>query len=146
MPPVNPSARGNRRKRMSVAALGLLMALLVVPAIALHRLASGIDWRVLVAVPLAGSLYSFFSYRSDKRRAEAGEWRIPESTLHLADLLGGWPGGFLAQRIFRHKTAKQSFQSVFWVVVLIHEFVAVDSLLGWRFTLRLIRFIESYVA
>jgi uncharacterized membrane protein YsdA (DUF1294 family) len=110
-------------------ALGVLLAL---PVYALARLASSIDPRLLVGVPLALSIVAFLACRSDKRRAEAGQWRIPETTLHLLALLGGWPGAFLAQRAYRHKTAKPSFQVVFWLIVLVHQFVAVDSLLGWR--------------
>ena len=34
--------------------------------------------------------------------------------------LGGWPGAFLAQRQFRHKTQKVSFRIVFWITVILH--------------------------
>ena len=121
-------------------ALGLL---LIAPSCALGRLSPAIDWRALIGVPLAVSIYGFFLYRSDKRRAIAGEWRIPESTLHFAALAGGWPGAFLAQRAFRHKTAKTSFPVVFWLIVLTHQFIAVDSLLDWRLTKSALRFINS---
>lgn len=141
-PPGHPSPRP-QRGGLGAAAGGSLLLLLVVPAFALHRQAASIDGRVLVGVPLALSLFSFLSYRSDKRRAEAGAWRIPESTLHLVALLGGWPGGFVAQRIFRHKISKASFQFVFWLIVLTHEFSAVDSLLDWRLTRQAIAFIKS---
>jgi uncharacterized membrane protein YsdA (DUF1294 family) len=66
------------------------------------------------------SLLSIGMYANDKSRAERGAWRTPESTLHLVDLLGGWPGGILAQRLFRHKNRKLSFQCVFWLCVLAH--------------------------
>jgi uncharacterized membrane protein YsdA (DUF1294 family) len=89
------------------------------------------------------SLFAFAANWTDKRRAEAGEWRIPESTLHTAELAGGWPGAFLAQRMFRHKTAKESYQVVFWLIVLLYQLVALDSLLGWRFTKALLRLNEK---
>jgi uncharacterized membrane protein YsdA (DUF1294 family) len=117
---------------MSWSAVGALALLLVAPGWALSRLAPLVDWRILVAVPLGISVYTFLAYRSDKLRAEAGSWRIPESTLHLSEFLGGWPGAFLGQRIFRHKTSKTSFQVTFWAIVLVHQFIAVDSLLDWR--------------
>jgi uncharacterized membrane protein YsdA (DUF1294 family) len=123
-----------RDGRLDGSAFAGLLILLVLPAIALSRLAPAIDWRILVGVPFAVSLFTYLSYRSDKRRAEAGEWRIPEATLHLAELAGGWPGAFLAQRSYRHKTAKLSFQIVFWLIVLLHQFVALDFLLGWKLT------------
>ena len=101
-----------------------------------------LDWRILIGVPLALSVVAFFVYRSDKRSAEAGEWRVPEATLHFIALIGGWPGAFLAQRAFRHKTSKLSFQFVFWIVVLVHHFAAIDSLLDWRLTKDAIRAIN----
>jgi len=76
---------------------------------------SVLDWRVLFGVPIVLSILAFLAYRSDKRRAEAGAWRIPEFTLHMMALIGGWPGAFLGQRQFRHKTSKLSFQVVFWM-------------------------------
>ncbi len=127
-------SKSKNRSGVNAASLIMLIILLIVPSIAISRLSGWIDWRMLIGVPIALSLFSFFSYRSDKRRAEAGAWRIPESTLHLADLLGGWPGAFLAQRIFWHKISKGSFQFFFWLIVLIHQFIAVDFLLDWRFT------------
>jgi uncharacterized membrane protein YsdA (DUF1294 family) len=120
-----------------------LAVLLVAPVIALSRLAPAIDWRILAGVPVAVSFFTWLAYWSDKRRAEAGEWRIPEATLHLGELLGGWPGAFLAQRQLRHKTAKVSYQIVFWLIVLVHQFVAVDFLLGWKLTKGLVQLFKS---
>ena len=59
-------------------------------------------------------------YVRDKRAAQQGGRRTPEATLHLAELLGGWPGAFLAQRLIRHKNAKASYQVVFWLIVAMH--------------------------
>lgn len=60
---------------------------------------------------------SYLMYRSDKTAAGRDESRTPESALHWADLLGGWPGALIAQQQFRHKTIKKSFQFVFWMTV-----------------------------
>lgn len=120
-------------------ALGVL---LVLPAMALFRLAESIDWKVLAGIPVVVSLVTFFVYRSDKRRAQSGAWRVPEATLHFLGAIGGWPGALLAQRRYRHKTSKPSFQIVFWLILLLHQFVALDYLLHWAFlggTLHVIR-------
>ena len=78
-------------------------------------------WPVLVPLAYAVmSLLSFLAYRNDKVRAERDRWRTPESTLHMLDLLGGWPGGLLAQQMFRHKSSKGSFQFTFWITVLLN--------------------------
>jgi uncharacterized membrane protein YsdA (DUF1294 family) len=112
----------------------ILMHLLVLPVIAVTQSGPQVDWRWLLAIPLIFSLIAFSAYRSDKRRAEADEWRISESTLHFLELCGGWPGAFLAQRILRHKNAKISYQIIFWLIVLGYQCAALDSLLDWRFT------------
>lgn len=65
----------------------------------------------------ATSLLTFILYWTDKRAAKNGTQRTPESTLQLLSLAGGWPGGLFAQRIFRHKSTKKSFQFVYWVTV-----------------------------
>lgn len=66
------------------------------------------------------SCLSYILYALDKVAAGKGRQRTPEATLHLVDLLGGWPGALIAQQQYRHKTVKASFQSVFWFTVLIN--------------------------
>jgi len=73
----------------------------------------------LLAVPYGVmSAVSFLMYWVDKSAAGEGARRVPENTLHFSDLLGGWPGALIAQQTFRHKTAKRSFQLVFWASVV----------------------------
>ncbi|WKJ89960.1 cold shock and DUF1294 domain-containing protein [Methylomonas montana] len=66
------------------------------------------------------SLSIFLIYAIDKTKAHKNKWRIPENTLHFFELLGGWPGALIAQRIMRHKNKKPSFQKVFWIIVTTH--------------------------
>jgi len=72
------------------------------------------------------SLAGFALYLHDKRAARSGAMRTRERTLHVVDLLGGWPGGLLAQDRFRHKTGKASFQVMFWTTVAVN-----CAVLGW---------------
>ena len=58
---------------------------------------------------LGVNLLAFALFGIDKRRAEAGAWRIRESTLIGVALAGGWIGAKAAQRHFRYKTRKQPF-------------------------------------
>lgn len=58
------------------------------------------------------NVLAYMAFGIDKGRAERGEWRIPEVTLLLLALAGGWIGAKLAQRRFRHKTRKQPFAAV----------------------------------
>jgi uncharacterized membrane protein YsdA (DUF1294 family) len=66
---------------------------------------------------LVMSLTCFVAYAIDKAAARNGSWRTPERTLLLLGLVGGWPGGVLAQQWLRHKTSKRSFQQLFWCTV-----------------------------
>lgn len=90
----------------------------------------GIVPLALPAACLAMSLVTFVLYAMDKGAAERGDRRIPENRLHLFDLLGGWPGALIAQQLFRHKTRKGSFQSVYWLCVLLN-LTALGWLLFW---------------
>lgn len=76
-----------------------------------------------VYVPLSYlvlSLITYLAYDWDKSSARRKVRRTPEKTLLLLGLIGGWPGGLLAQRTLRHKSSKQSFQVQFWITVLLN--------------------------
>ena len=75
---------------------------------------------IALGVLLLLSLSALFIYGVDKSAAQAGRWRTAESTLHLLSLAGGWPGAWIAQRLFRHKVSKKSFMAVYWATVLAH--------------------------
>ncbi len=77
-------------------------------------------WLVVMVGYAVLSLVTFVAYTLDKRAARRGRPRTPEVTLHLLELLGGWPGAFVAQRLIRHKNAKISYQIVFWLIVAGH--------------------------
>jgi uncharacterized membrane protein YsdA (DUF1294 family)/cold shock CspA family protein len=88
---------------------------------------------VMTAAYILLSCLSYVTYALDKAAAGRGGQRTPEATLHLLDLLGGWPGALIAQQQFRHKTVKISFQSAFLATVFVN--IAVMSWLahgGWR--------------
>ncbi len=77
------------------------------------------------------SMVTFAIYGFDRRQSVHGGRRIPEQTLHLLALLGGWQGALLGQKQFRHKTQKLSFLVVFWLIVLVH--VAVGAAVMYAF-------------
>ena len=56
------------------------------------------------------NLVTLFAFAVDKWRAGRSGNRIAEMTLVLLGALGGWPGGLLGMILFRHKTAKWTFQ------------------------------------
>jgi len=68
----------------------------------------------------AMSVWAFLLFGFDKRRAgRTGGRRVAESSLLLASALGGWPGGLLGIVLFRHKSAKLSFQFKFAAAFLV---------------------------
>jgi uncharacterized membrane protein YsdA (DUF1294 family)/cold shock CspA family protein len=72
----------------------------------------------LIAIAYWGVSFTvFYLYWMDKWAAARGTRRTPESTLQLLALTCGWPGAWVAQQLFRHKTRKASFQTVFWFCV-----------------------------
>jgi len=83
------------------------------------------------------SLVTYHLYSYDKRNAEFNgpskvlqRPRIPEKTLHMLSLAGGWPGALFAQQTLRHKTIKQPFQRVFWCTVVANVMAMVILLKG----------------
>lgn len=92
---------------------------------------------VALGALLLASLLTFFVYGFDKNAAETGRWRTKESTLHLLALIGGWPGAWCAQRVFRHKVRKAGFMAVYWATVLAH----IAAVAAW-----VLRFLPSGLA
>ncbi len=61
---------------------------------------------------------SFAAFGFDKWRATKSGWRISETTLALLGALGGWPGGVIGMKMFRHKTAKWTFTLKYGLALL----------------------------
>ena len=101
--------------RIPRAAIGVATLVALIAATAL-----GFVPLVLTGIHFVLSLVSYAMYASDKDAARKVARRIPENSLHLVDLLGGWPGALIAQQQFRHKTIKQPFQVVFWITVILN--------------------------
>ncbi len=76
--------------------------------------------KTCTVVYLLMSVVTFCVYALDKYKAKKGTWRTPERTLHVLELLCGWPGALAAQQILRHKSYKKSFRFVFWLMVLLN--------------------------
>jgi uncharacterized membrane protein YsdA (DUF1294 family) len=66
------------------------------------------------------SALTFTLYWQDKRAAIKGNRRTPESRLQIFSLVGGWPGGLIAQRVLHHKSSKKSFLFIYWLMVLLN--------------------------
>lgn len=64
-------------------------------------------------------------YGIDKTAARKTWRRVPESTLLVFGVVGGWPGAIVGQQLFRHKTQKQPFKIYFIISVLVSILVTV---------------------
>ncbi|MBW8313113.1 MAG: DUF1294 domain-containing protein, partial [Rhizobium sp.] len=105
--PPPPSAGRLPKAALGIVSLGLIIG---------GSLFSGLP--IFIAVAYAAmSLLALATYAIDKSAAQSGRRRIPENTLHLFALLGGWPGALVAQQWLRHKSVKTGFLGVFWLTV-----------------------------
>ena len=105
--------------RPAPASALVVLVLAYAASIALAIYTGRLPVMLLFWLVAANGLAMLFYY-GDKTAAQRGESRIQESTLHLLELAGGWPGALLAQRLLRHKTVKASYRSSFWTMVALH--------------------------
>jgi len=83
---------------------------------------------LLLWIGLASGV-SLLLHALDKSAAVRQGRRVPERTLHLLALLGGWSGSLLAMGLVRHKTRKASFLAVTLGILVLHAALAY---LAWR--------------
>ena len=67
---------------------------------------------------LEASLFTYWLYQMDKQLACSGQSsRLPEESLQMFSLIGGWPGALIAQKRLHHKVHKMPFQREFRIVI-----------------------------
>ena len=74
--------------------------------------------QMLIAYLIAINLTTFTLYGYDKFISSGEKLRVPELNLQALALLGGSPAALVAQKFFRHKTIKRSFQIIYWLIVI----------------------------
>ena len=109
------------RRRVWPHVAALLWAAAVGAAVWEDRLPAWVGWAALGL-----SVFAFCLHGWDKWRAGRHGRRVPETVLHLVELLGGWPGALVARHLFRHKTVKFGYRVVFWLCALTNA-----GLLAW---------------
>ncbi len=125
---LEPTLLGGDHSDLETGHWIFLLCLLVLPLAAGLKI-GGAPW-ILAAWLLMASRMSWLQYSFDKERAQAEMARLSEATLLGADLLGGWPGGFLAQQKLRHKTCKWGYQFAYWAIVVLWQVTAFEVLTG----------------
>lgn len=109
-------AAAERARRNGSSRLPLLVAGLFLAFVTLAALGGKLPHAVPALYGLASAV-TFIAYAIDKSAARRNRWRIPERTLHLLALFGGWPGALVAQNRLRHKSGKPAFLGIFRVTV-----------------------------
>ena len=79
-------------------------------------------------------LLTFAFYATDKVKAQAMAWRIPEKVLLGLSFFGGAAGGYIAMHVVHHKTRKWYFHFVnvvglIWQVALLVYLIGNPNLL-----------------
>ncbi|GAA4359163.1 hypothetical protein GCM10023185_25510 [Hymenobacter saemangeumensis] len=75
--------------------------------------------KIFLSCLLFSNLLCFLLFALDKRKAQRGQRRIAEKTLHLATLPGAAPGAWAAILLLHHKNRKAAFWGVTLVLMLL---------------------------
>jgi uncharacterized membrane protein YsdA (DUF1294 family)/cold shock CspA family protein len=119
---VNATLAGDRLSHKSAekpSRIPVTFAWLFLGIVGISVFVTGLPFVVLGAY-LFVSTFTYLAYAIDKSAAQAGRWRISETSLQLLALAGGWPGALLAQKILRHKSQKGPFRIVLWIAVMLN--------------------------
>ncbi|HNP36236.1 MAG TPA: DUF1294 domain-containing protein [Woeseiaceae bacterium] len=118
----NATLAGDKLKEKSAKkgnTTAMIVAVLFLAAIGVSAMTGNLPVIVLIGYA-ALSLITFVAYALDKSAAQSESWRTSESTLLMLGLIGGWPGGLIAQETLRHKSKKTSFRTAFWGTVVMN--------------------------
>ena len=119
---VNATLAGDKLPKMSAgesSQTAVIFAWLFLVIVGISVFVTGLPFIVLGAYFFMSTL-TYLAYAIDKSAAQAGRWRISETSLQLLALASGWPGALLAQQILRHKSRKGTFRVAFWIAVLLN--------------------------
>jgi uncharacterized membrane protein YsdA (DUF1294 family) len=75
--------------------------------------------RIILIILLLSNLLCFLLFFLDKQKAQRGQRRISEKTLHLATLAGAAPGAWAAIFLLHHKNRKAAFWSITLLLTLV---------------------------
>lgn len=90
---------------------------------------------ISIPIAIASAIISVLTislYSLDKHASLKQSQRVPEASLHIAALLGGWPGALIARPLLRHKTRKSRFIIFFWMSIVVNFFCL--YVITWYYT------------
>ena len=112
---ISVKAAGGTKTLFTVLVVLSLLVIAVLFAVAYKAGSVGVLPMYLAII----NVFTFLMYGYDKAVAGTGKSRIPEARLHFFAMIGGSPAGLVAQKFFRHKTVKGSFQFAYWAIVVL---------------------------
>ncbi len=86
----------------------------------------------LLAYLVVANLVSFAMFGIDKQRAREGQRRISERALLTSAVVSGTIGAWVGMSVFRHKTAKRTFQAKMVAMTAVDAAVLLIALLATR--------------
>lgn len=120
--------KSHSKQTKNISTFSIYLSLIFITFVAVAFFLGYLPQKILL-IYIGVSIITFLAYAFDKSKAQRGEWRTQESTLHLLALIGGWPGAAIAQQILRHKSKKKEFRIAFWFTVFVNT-----ATLGWLMT------------
>lgn len=112
----NKKIHVKNKSKLQAMQVACIVYILVMAGLSLAGLLKG---PILLLIGLI-NLLTYWMYSQDKEAAERGNRRVPENTLHILAVLGGWPSAWLAQQKLRHKTQKQPFRNIYFCTIAFH--------------------------
>jgi uncharacterized membrane protein YsdA (DUF1294 family) len=93
----------------------------------------GGDFKFLIGCLIAcygiASIATAKLYGIDRSAQNRGKMRMPESFLHFAEILGGWPVLFISQQAFRKSDSNEKYQFVFNTILIFHTSLIINIFL-----------------
>ncbi|MCG2573814.1 DUF1294 domain-containing protein [Acinetobacter sp. ME22] len=114
-PSHQPQTRAAASSLHPIVIVMVIYALFLLLAVGLKALPSGL----LLYIVLINAV-CYWQYAHDKKAAQQKQRRVPEQTLHILSLLGGWPAAWFAQQKLRHKTQKQPFRQIYFSTIVLN--------------------------
>ncbi len=111
------------RKRLSPYKLYGFPAIIITIGITIFLIKYGCN--ALIAYIISINLSTFIFYGYDKIIAGTSLLRVPEWILHGLAISGGSPIALISQKVFHHKTIKESFQIAYWIIVIIQLMILI---------------------
>lgn len=111
---MKPEAKPRPLRFHLLLSFGLAASLTLLLGAAFGWPGSVVVWLLLWLAAINVLACAYYAY--DKNQARSQGRRVPELALHALAFAGGSAGAFLGMALFRHKTLKGSFRSVFLAI------------------------------